>query len=112
MADNSPAPIPLKRSIWSNWISLAGTVIAIGSFFAFLLLFAFDLFAGEHGNPYVGILSYVVAPGFLFLGLGLFLLGAWFSRRQQKRAPDAPTPQLSIDLENPRDRKRLLVFAL
>src|ERR1035437_1010323 len=104
MADNSPAPIPLKRSIWQNWISLAGTIIAIGSFFAFLLLFAFDIFAGEHSNPYVGILSYVVAPAFLFLGLGLLFFGAWLSRRQQKRDPDAPTPQLSIDLENLRDR--------
>jgi nitrate/TMAO reductase-like tetraheme cytochrome c subunit len=112
MADNKPAPIPLKRSIWRNWISLAGTVIAIGSFFAFLLLFAFDLFAGEHSNPYVGILSYVVAPGFLLLGLGLLFFGAWLSRRQQKRQPDAPAPQLSIDLENPRDRKRLLWFTL
>jgi len=112
MTDNTPAPIPLRRSIWRNWISLAGAVIASGSFFAFLLLFAFDVFAGEHSNPYVGILSYVVAPGFLLLGLGLLFLGAWLSRRQQKRDPDAPTPQLSIDLENSRDRKRLLWFAL
>jgi len=107
-----PAAIPLKRSIWRNWISLAGTVIAIGSFFSFLLLFAFDLFAGERSNPYVGILSYVVAPAFLFLGLALLFSGAWLSRRQQKRSPSAPSPQLSIDLENPRDRKRLLWFSL
>ncbi len=112
MANTVPAPIPFKRSIWRNWISLTGTVIAIGSFFSFLLLSAFDLFAGEHTNPYVGILSYVVAPGFLLLGLGLFFFGGWLSRRQQRRDPDAPTPQLSIDLESPRDRKRLLWFAL
>lgn len=112
MTDNTPAPIPLRRSIWRNWISLAGAVIAIGSFFSFLLLFAFGIFAGEHSNPYVGILSYVVAPGFLLLGLSLLFFGAWLSRRQQKRDPDAPPAQLSIDLESPRDRKRLVWFAL
>ncbi|MFT3868734.1 MAG: NapC/NirT family cytochrome c [Nibricoccus sp.] len=109
---NTAAPIPLKRSIWRNWISLSGAVCAIGSFFAFLLLFAFDTFAGDHSNPYVGILSYVVAPGFLLLGLALLFFGAWLSRRQQRRDPEAPPPQLAIDLENPRDRKRLLWFAL
>ena len=112
MPDSLHPLIPHKNSIWRNWISLAGAVIAVGSFFAFLLLFAFDTFAGEHSNPYVGILSYVIAPGFLLLGLGLLFFGAWLNRRQQKRNPNIPAPRLSIDLENPRDRTRLLWFSL
>ena len=47
-----------------NWLSLAGAVLSASAFFAFLLLFAIDLFA-HNGNPYMGILAYVVAPGFL-----------------------------------------------
>ena len=55
--------------LWRNWLSFAGGVVALGSFFAFLLLFSIDLFA-HNSNPYMGILAYVIAPGFLFFGPG------------------------------------------
>ncbi|MGA3007724.1 MAG: NapC/NirT family cytochrome c, partial [Opitutaceae bacterium] len=107
-----PAPHPPKRSIWRNWISLAGGVIAAGSFFAFVLLFAIDQFGFSQKNPYIGILSYLVAPGFLFLGLVLVLFGAWQQRRNFAREPDAPPPRLAIDLSRPRDRWLLMWFGL
>lgn len=93
-----------------NWVSLAGAVIAIGSCFAFLLLFALDILS-EHGNPYMGILAYVVTPGFLFFGIALVVLGYWLHLRQERRAkPDAPPVALTIDLSRPRDRRILWVF--
>lgn len=98
------------RRLIRNWISLAGLVIATGSFFAFLLLFALDIFA-EHSNPYMGILAYMVAPGFLFLGIFLVVAGAWMRLRQERRAAHAAAPvALKIDLSRPRDRKILGVF--
>jgi nitrate/TMAO reductase-like tetraheme cytochrome c subunit len=109
---SDPAPIPPKRSIWHNWISLAGGVVAGGSFFAFILLFAIDQFHFGEKNPYIGLLSYVVAPAFLFLGLALVLAGAWQQRRVLARNPDAPAPRLAIDLSRPRDRWILLWFGL
>ena len=94
-----------------NWISLAGAIIAIGSFFAFLLLFALDMFS-EHGNPYMGILAYLVAPGFLAAGFALAGLGAWIQFRKERLAhPEAPPVSLAIDLSRSRDRKILAVFA-
>lgn len=100
----------LLRKLIRNWVSLAGVVIATGSFFAFLLLFALDVLS-EHGNPYMGILAYVVAPGFLASGIALVLLGFWLHLRQERRAkPDAPPVALTIDLSRPRDRKILGVF--
>jgi nitrate/TMAO reductase-like tetraheme cytochrome c subunit len=82
----------------------------VGSFFAFLLLFAMDLFA-EHANPYMGILAYVVAPGFSFFGLALVLAGMWIQFRKERKAkPNAPPISLAIDLSRPRDRKILAVF--
>ena len=108
-------PSPTNRRslgrLLRNWISLAGAIVAVGSFFAFLLLFALDMFS-EHGNPYMGILAYVVAPGFLFLGMGLVALGSWIQHRKERLAsPSAPPVSLSIDLSRPRDRKILAVFA-
>ena len=110
--NNTPANRFSLRSLIRNWISLAGAVIAAGSFFAFLLLFALDIIAA-HGNPYMGILAYVVAPGFLFLGVLLMILGYWVHLRQERRAkPDAAPVSLTIDLSRPRDRRILSIFAM
>jgi nitrate/TMAO reductase-like tetraheme cytochrome c subunit len=107
---NEPANRLLLRKLIRNWVSLAGAVLAASSFFAFLLLFALDTIS-EHGNPYMGILAYMVAPGFLVFGFALIVVGFWLHRRQERRAkPDAPPVALTIDLSRPRDRKILWVF--
>src|ERR1700704_2432244 len=106
-ADDSP-----NVSLFRNWLSLSGAVVALGSFFAFLLLFAIDLFAHQ-GNPYMGILAYVVAPGFFFLGLFLIALGAWIHRRHQRKQEPGQRPHpLFIDLSRPKDRKVLFGVAV
>lgn len=95
-----------------NWLSYSGGVVALGSFFAFLLLFAIDLFA-RNGNPYMGILAYVVAPGFLFLGLGMAGLGVWIQRRHERRlgvSGSSIGSRLTVDFSRPADRKKLRVF--
>ena len=98
------------RSHFNNWLSLAGFVISAGGLFAFLLLFAIDLFA-HHGNPYMGILAYVVAPGFFFLGFFLALLGAWIHRRHFRNStPDTRPHVLTVDLSRRRDRRVLAAF--
>jgi nitrate/TMAO reductase-like tetraheme cytochrome c subunit len=110
MATDSPSPKRLGH--FRNWLSLSGAVLAVSSLFAFFLLFAIDLFAHQ-GNPYMGILAYVVAPGFLFLGLILILLGKWLHRRQVRHAaPGSPPPRLVIDLSRARDRRLLAVFGI
>jgi nitrate/TMAO reductase-like tetraheme cytochrome c subunit len=111
MRTNSPDSAAPTPSFFRNWISLAGGIIAGGSLFAFVLLVAMNLFSSD-GNPYVGILTYVVAPIFLIAGLTLVFGGWWWQRRQALRHPGlARTAQsLSIDLSRPRDRKVLLTF--
>jgi hypothetical protein len=94
-----------------NWLSLAGFIIALGSFFAFLLLFAIDLFAA-HSNPYLGILTYVIAPGFSFLGAFCILLGAWIHRRHSRKVSLPASHILHIDLARPRDKKILAGFGV
>jgi hypothetical protein len=103
---------PLKPpGAFTNWLSLFGAIVAVGGVFAFLFLTAIDALA-HHGNPYMGILAYVVSPGFIFLGIGLALLGAWLHRRHLRKAGaiDAAVPAISIDLRRPRDRRVLGTF--
>src|ERR1700745_2600591 len=73
------------RRHFQNWLSWAGMVLAAAALFAFVLLFAIDLFAPAK-NPYIGILAYVVAPFFFLLGLALTLLGAILHKREERRA--------------------------
>ena len=106
----APSSRFLIRQLVRNWVSLAGVILATGSFFAFLLLFSLDLLAGR-GNPYMGILAYLVAPCFLFFGVALVAIGYFLHLRQERKAQDDATPvALTIDFSRPRDRKILGVF--
>jgi nitrate/TMAO reductase-like tetraheme cytochrome c subunit len=108
MSNEVPPPRVSRLSIFRNWLSLSGFVIVLGSLFAFLLLFTIDTMA-HVSNPYIGILTYFVSPGFTVLGLGLVAIGALFRRRRLTRE-EAITPVVTIDLTRPRDRKILGFF--
>lgn len=103
----SPAA-PRRSSVFRNWLSLTGLVVMVGSLFSFLLLLLLDAMA-HFANPYIGILTYLVAPGFLVIGLMLGGLGALLRHRQIVRTA-GPFAPLRIDLTLPRDRKRFGIF--
>jgi hypothetical protein len=108
-------PRPGHLALFRNWLSLAGGILAIASIFAFVLLMAMDFVARDE-SPYIGILTYLVVPAFLTLGLMLVFLG-WFVQRMKLRRgrPGAPPARAVIDLSRPRDRKIMggvLAFAL
>jgi hypothetical protein len=100
-----------KPRLLQNWISLSGIVVAAGSLFAFLLLFALDTFQ-EDRNPYIGILAYVVAPGIAIFGAALAVVGAWIQRRHSRKTDTFALHPITIDVTRPRDRKFLFIFAL
>src|SRR6266516_2234398 len=111
MRDETSAK-PRRSSLLRNWVSLSGAVLSAGSLFAFVLLLVIAVFA-PHGNPYIGILAYVVSPIFFFLGLALFLIGVWWQRIYRARHGGGARPSVfTIDLSRPRDRKVLVVFIL
>jgi len=99
-----------RLDYFRNWVSMAGGVVAAGSLFAFVLLVALNAMSKD-GNPYLGILTYIIAPSFLIAGLCLVFFGWWWSRRQALKgvAPTA-TLSLTIDFSRSRDRKLLFIF--
>lgn len=112
MSKNTPSRPGHKRSDFRNWLSLAGAVVALGSFFAFILLLLIDVLSPNGSNAYVGILTYIVSPAFLVLGLVLAVVGLRVQRQARLRAggTDAGRTRFSINLSNPRDRRRLAWF--
>lgn len=107
MSEKPSSPETPRFLSFRNWISLSGLVVIVGALFSFVLLFILDTLA-QASNPYVGILTWFVAPGFLFFGLGLFLFGAW---RWRRRYGASLIPRIQIDLSQPKDRRALAFFA-
>ncbi len=108
--DNQDTQRPAGGEGWRNWISLTGVIVAVGGFFSFFLLFVLDIFS-QHGNPYVGILAYLIAPGFVFLGIGLVVAGWAWSRRRSVREGRRPPPMVvTFDLSSARSRRTMFLF--
>ena len=80
MPPESATPPREPPSHFKNWLSLAGAIIALGSLFAFVFLVAIDTFA-HNGNPYLGILTYLILPMLLIFGLVLIPIGVWRKRK-------------------------------
>jgi nitrate/TMAO reductase-like tetraheme cytochrome c subunit len=108
MSTESPSPASARPSLLRNWLSLTGLVIVIGSLFSFFLLFLLDTMA-HFSNPYVGILTYFVAPAFLFFGLFLTTIGALRERKKLGESAGL-LPKMVVDLSRPRDRKIMGFF--
>src|SRR2546423_2996924 len=93
-SEPSSSPTPQKLR---NWISLAGLMVVVASWFAFLLLLTLDFFAHQE-NPYIGILIWIISPSFLVLGLAMMGLGRWVqARRLRKLTPGAALPRFVFD---------------
>lgn len=110
MSTNATPAASLKpRSHFNNWISATGGVIAIGALFSFALLVWMDFTQGDK-NPYLGIFTYLVAPGFLIAGLGLVFFGAWAQRRWAIKHAETMPDKWRLDFHDPTQRRRIILF--
>ena len=110
--DNEKTPPPavepwhLSRMLLRNAVSLAGVALGIVSIANIFIFFLIDQIATKPG-PYIGILAYMVSPGFLILGLLLMLAGVLLERRKHL-APSAFYPR--IDLNDRTQRGAVVSF--
>src|SRR5271157_854082 len=87
-----------------NYLSLSGLVIVALCLANLLFLLLVDVLAGG-SNPYFGVLTYMVLPLFLVIGLVLLVTGMLRERaRRRKQAPDQIPAYTKIDLNVPRQR--------
>ncbi len=107
--DQAQATTP---SLVTNWISVLGIILAASSFFAAASLIAIDFFR-EFRNPYMGILTYIVAPSFSVAGLALISIGALWERRRRRRLKPGEIPTYPrIDFNIPRERHAFMAIAV
>jgi nitrate/TMAO reductase-like tetraheme cytochrome c subunit len=107
----SPPVAATPRSPFNNWISAIGAVLAAGALFSFALLVWMDFTQGDR-NPYLGIFTYLVAPGFLIAGLALVFFGAWAQRRWAIKHAATKPDKWRLDFTRPGQRRFLTLFGV
>lgn len=96
--------------LYQNYISFAGTAVAVASLISIVLLFLLEL-TGQSDQPYLGILIYILLPGVMLFGLFIVLAGMLFERRRRRKLT---TEQIAaypiLDFNNPRRRRAFIAF--
>jgi nitrate/TMAO reductase-like tetraheme cytochrome c subunit len=104
--DTENKPTSKWRMLMRNPVSLAGLALAIVSLANVFIFFLIDQIASK-SLPYIGILAYMVAPGFLIFGLALMLVGVLLERRKKATSGDF-YPR--IDLNDRAQRSAVISF--
>jgi len=104
----------MSRITWSltrHPVGLLGAALTLVSGLLLLVFFGLEL-TGQQGSPYLGILTFIILPGFFVLGLILMPLGLYLQRRRAVREGRVPgTGRLPVfDLNTERHRKLMLIF--
>jgi hypothetical protein len=86
-----------------NVLTLIGALIAGVSFGLILFLMVVELFA-EQSKPYMGIITFVILPAILILGVGLMIGGVLREHRRERLGKPHGLHLPQIDLNNPRHR--------
>ena len=79
-------------SVFYNWITAIGALIAVVTFSVIILLILIDLFVRET-TLYLGLLTYLMLPPVLILGLILIAAGGMWERRRQARGEVSSFPR-------------------
>ena len=105
-------PAPKAPPLLDNWLSLLGIILAASSCFAAVCLIAIDYFR-RFTNPYMGILTYLIAPAFLVAGLVLIGAGVLRERRRRRRMRPGDLPRYPrLDLNVPRQRRTFVAVSV
>src|SRR6185369_9641872 len=100
----------MANKLFRNYISFAGAVIVVAAVVSIVLLFLIELTQSAE-NPYLGIVTYIILPGFLILGLLVILVGMLLERRRRRRNPDSEIPPYpKIDFNESRQRYAALTL--
>src|SRR5215212_10255536 len=79
--------------LWSNWLTLLGTVLTSISAVTILAALAIDLFSTGL-DAYAAAILFLVVPGVMLVGLLLIPLGLFFERRRARRSSAGPASEL------------------
>ncbi len=94
-----------------NPITFAGAIIASVSFGLILFLSVLDATAAEE-NPYLGIITFIIFPSILIIGLLLIALGIYKAHKQKVHGTYKASKFPVLDLNNPKHRISFTIFSV
>ncbi len=100
----------------ANWVTMLGATLVTASTVLIAVTMALGIL-GRVDSPYLGIVTFLILPGFFVLGLLIIPAGAlWRRFRLRKQTPETaagpPLPFPVLDFNNPRVRSIAVVVAL
>ncbi len=113
---NKSMPSPDKKYKFSDYFyngtTYVGAILALTVFAVECLLFGLD-FLSKESNIYVGILTFVILPPFLIIGLILIPLGAFLKKRRVARGiGEVSDKKYHLDLTKATHRNALAIFLI
>ena len=107
-----PRKIVTAEKYYFNVISLLGMLISAISAVVIVMFLALQAFRGFE-NPYLEIVTFFILPGGILFGGVLTYFGAWRTRSNYRKNPEAGLPPLPrLDFNDPRKLRLAGFFAL
>jgi len=101
----------LPRSFYS-WTTIIGAALAFISLLLIVFLMAISL-VFDRGDSYSGLITYIILPVFLVLGLLMIPIGALRKRKKIKSGEDDASEKLPIvNLNDPGQRTAVMIFVV
>ncbi len=98
-------------SSFYNPITIAGAAIASISFGLILFLMLLETLATEP-KPYMGIITFIILPGFLIIGLLLIAFGIYREHRFDLKGKHREHILPKLDLNDPKHRRAFIIFSV
>ena len=95
---------PTLPSRFANPISAIGGWVAAVTLIAILFLIAVEATA-EEPSAYAGIITFIILPAIMVLGLVTFFFGAWREARRRARGLDPAANWIILDFSSSRTRR-------
>ncbi len=96
--------------LYRNYISFAGTAVALAALTCIVFLFIIEL-NSAHEQPYLGIFTYILFPGIMIFGFLIIVVGMLFERRRRRKSKLSEIAAFPIlDFNNTRQRRTFLVL--
>jgi nitrate/TMAO reductase-like tetraheme cytochrome c subunit len=94
-----------------NAITLTGAVLTTSAALTMIGFWVFEVFGGGTQQPYVGILIFLILPGFFLAGLVMVPFGVFWRRRKLRASGTLPDVYPRIDLGEPALRRAMGLVA-
>jgi hypothetical protein len=98
-----------RRTLFRHPLAAVGGALFIAGGFFFVILLLLDLTGGTE-NPYRALVTFVLAPAIVTLGLALFLVSVWLQVRAARKKGEKVKFRLSIEPTDPGYIKNLWLF--